>query len=201
MGNRLFYKALWVVLKPIYAVVFPCRVHGVENLPKEGGFVLCANHISGNDPLILATKLPINRSMTFLGKKEVFEWPFVGMLMKLAGGIPVDRGNADISAIRNSLAALKEGKGLLIFPQGTRCRNNERAPMLNGASMIALRGGVPVHPAYIDGPYKAFRRVDVYFGKAIDLSAYGKRCDNETLSSVTRQIEASVWGLKEEDEK
>lgn len=197
MGNRFFYKLIWVVLKPIYAVVFPCRVHGAEYLPKEGGFVLCANHISGNDPLIIATKLPMNRAMTFMGKKEVFQWPFVGKLMKWAGGIPVDRGNADISAVRSSIAALKEGKGLLIFPQGTRSRDNIPTPMLNGASMIALRGGVPVHAAYIDGPYKAFRKTDLYFSPAIDLSAYGKRCDNETLSAVTAQIEASVWGMKD----
>lgn len=196
MNNR-FYQLVWLVVKPIYAILFPCRVHGLENLPREGGFVLCVNHMSGHDPLIVATKLPRKRAMTFMGKKEIFQAPVLGWLMRWAGGIPVDRGNADISAVRSSVAALKEGKGLLIFPQGTRSRDNSRTPMLNGASMIALRGGVPVHPAYIDGPYKPFRRVDLYFGKAIDMSAYGKRCDGETLSAVTKQIEDSVWGLKE----
>ena len=108
----------------------------------------------------------------------------------------MDRGNADISAIRSSIAALKSGSGLMIFPQGTRNRNNERTPMLNGASMIALRGGVPVVPAYIDGPYRLFRKMDLCFGAPIDLSAYGRRCDSDTLTAVTKQIESAVWGLK-----
>ena len=200
MSNK-FYQILWIVLKPIYAVLFPCKVYGLENLPENGGFILCANHISGNDPLIIATKLPRRRAMTFLAKKEVFTMPVVGKLMKWAGGIPVDRGNADISAVRSSLAALKDGKGLLIFPQGTRRKDNSRSPMLNGASMIALRGGVPVHPAYIDGPYKAFRRVRLYFGEAIDLSSFGKRCDSETLGNATALIESAVWGLKDSEKK
>ena len=200
MGNR-FYRVVRAVLKPIYAVLFPGRVYGLENLPAEGGFLLCVNHISAHDPIIIATKLPAKRAMTFMGKKEIFQWPVVGQLMRWAGGIPVDRGNADIAAVRASVAALKEGKGLLIFPQGTRSRDNTPTPMLNGASMIAIRGGVPVHPAYIDGPYKPFRRVNVYFGRAIDMSAYGRRCDSETLSSVTGQIESAVWSLKDAEKQ
>ena len=197
MSNRL-YQLVWTVLRPVYSVMFPCRVHGAQNLPSEGGFVLCVNHLSAHDPIFVAIRLPRKRSIAFLGKKELFDIPVLGRILQFIGGIPVDRGHADISAVRASITALKEGKGLLIFPQGTRSRDNTPTPMLNGASMIAMRGGAPVHPAFIDGPYRLFRRTDLYFGEAIDMSAYGRRCDGETLTSLTQQIEGAVWGLKKD---
>lgn len=198
--NSWLYRLAWTILKPVYGLIFPCRLHGLENLPAEGGFVLCINHISAHDPIFVVTRIPCRRAMAFLGKKELFEVPVLGWILRNVGGIAVDRGNADLSAVRNSVAALKEGRGLMIFPQGTRSRDNTPTPMLNGASMIALRGGVPVIPAYIDGPYRFLRRTDLYFGKPVDLSVFGKRCDSETLSAVTRQIEEGVWGLKDSDQ-
>ena len=197
MGNMV-YKIVWYVLRQFYKLVYPNRVTGLEKLPAEGGYIICINHLSGHDPLLIATRLPRRRVMTFMAKKELFEVPVVGKMMYALKGIPVDRGNADIAAVRACMAALKEGYVLGIFPQGTRSKDNTPTPMLNGASMIALRGGVPVHPAYIDGPSKPFRRMNVRFGDAIDLSAFGRRCDSETLSAATALIAGSIWGLQEE---
>ena len=197
--GRNFYRQVHTVFKPIFGVCYLKKAVGLENLPKEGAFVMCANHLSALDPICISARLPGKVDLAFLAKKELFENKFLKLLISALGAIPVDRGGADIAAIRASMQALKEGKCLLIFPQGTRSKDNTPTPMLSGASMIALRGGVPVHPAYIDGPYKAFRRVNVYFGPAIDLSAYGKRSDNDTLSAVTRQIESAVWGLKDSE--
>jgi len=190
------YNVVWSLLRPFYNLVYPTRVSGLENLPAEGGCILCINHISGHDPLIIATRLPRQRRLTFLAKKELFGIPVIGRIMVGLGGIPVDRGNADIGAVRSCLQKLKEGYTLGIFPQGTRSRDNTPTPMLNGASMIALRGGVPVIPVYIDGPYRLFRRTAVRFGPAIDLSRYGRRCDSDTLNDVTGQISAAIWGMR-----
>lgn len=195
MSSR-FYRLAWLVLRPIFALLYPCKVHGAENLSPDAPFILCSNHLSARDPVFIAVRLPRRRGVAYLGKKELFELPLLGKLFRSLGGIPVDRGHADISAVRSAIAALKENKILMIFPQGTRSRDNTPTPMLSGASMIALRGGVAVYPVYIDGPYRLFRRTDLYFGEAIDMSAYGRRCDAETLDRLTRQIEGAVWGLK-----
>lgn len=196
MGKGL-YGFAWTLLRPVYDCIFPRRVKGIENLPAEGGFVLCINHMHARDPLFIATRIPRMRQMFFLAKKELFKVKLLAAIMSGIGAIPVDRGNADLSAVRTALKVLKDGYGLGIFPQGTRSCDNSRTELLTGASMIALRGGVPVIPAYINGPYRMFRRSDISFGKPIELAEYGRRCDSETLSRVTKQIGDAIWALKE----
>lgn len=191
-----FYSIAHIVLSPLLSLFFLKRARGLENLPTEGGFVICANHLSACDPVFLASRLPRRYALRFLAKKELFDKPLLKPLIVALGAIPVDRGHADIGAIRASMQVLKEGKGLMIFPQGTRSRDNSPTPMLPGASMIALRAGVPVIPAYIDGPYRIFRRVEVCFGAPIDFSDFGKRCDKDTLTAATERISDAVWGLR-----
>ena len=195
MGSR-FYNLSWSVLRPVYDIIFPRRVTGLENIPAEGGFILCLNHISARDPLFVSTRIARKRRMFFLAKKELFNNKILKWVMDHLGGIPIDRGNADLSAIRKSMQVLKEGYGLGIFPQGTRSRDNTPTPMLNGAAMIALRGGVPVIPAYIDGPYHLFHRVDIRFGTPIDFSDFARRLDSNTLNEATKRIENAIWGLR-----
>lgn len=191
------YSFFWVVLRIFYDVFYPRKVTGLENLPKEGGYILCINHCNGNDPFFVATRLPRKRRMYYLGKKEIFDIKGLGAIAKFFGGIPVDRGNADLAAIRTCMKVVKEGFVLGIFPQGTRSRDNTPTPMLPGAAMIALRAGVPVLPAYIDGPYRLFRHVDLAFGAPLDFSDLGRRCDHDTLETATQRISDAIWGLRD----
>lgn len=191
-----FYDIAHVVLSPVLSLLFLKKAEGLENLPAEGGFVVCANHLSACDPVFLASRLPRRRHMRFLAKKELFDIKLLRPLIVALGAIPVDRGHADIGAIRASMQVLKDGNGLMIFPQGTRSRDNSPTPMLPGASMIALRAGAPVIPAYIDGPYRIFRRVKICFGAPIDFSDFGRRCDKDTLEVATERIAGAVWGLQ-----
>lgn len=195
--ERKFYKLVWVVCRPVFDLIYPHKVEGLENIPAEGGFVLCLNHCSALDPLFVASRLPIGRRMMFMGKKELHDNRFLRPFLKWLGLIPIDRGHADINAVRSCMQVLKEGAGLVIFPQGTRSRDNTPTPMLSGASMIALRGGVPVIPAYIDGPYRLFHHVDLRFGAPIDFSDFGRRCDQATLTQATERIEHAIWGLRD----
>ena len=195
--GRKFYNFVWSLMKPIYAVMWPRKVSGLENLPAEGGFILCANHFSNHDPLYVSTCIPRDRHVHFLAKKELFDNKFVRPFVAGLESIPVDRGHADLSAVRSAMKVVKDGHVLGVFPQGTRSKGNVPTPMLNGASMFAMRGGVPVIPAYIDGPYRLFRKTTVRFGAPIDMERFGRRCDSATLTEVTRHIEAAIWGLRE----
>ena len=197
MGKK-FYRLVHTVFTPVLSLCYLKKAIGVENLPQEGGFVLCANHLSAIDPFCIASCLPRNRKLSFLAKKELFQNRFLKLLVSALGAIPIDRGNADIAAIRSCMKSLKDGDCLIIFPQGTRSKDNSPTPMLSGSAMIALRGGVPVIPCYIDGPYHLFRRVEIRFGAPLDFSDFGRRCDADTLAEATRRIEAGVWGLRDE---
>lgn len=193
------YDLVRGLLRGVYAVFLPGRTYGLENLPEEGGYVLCVNHIHARDPFFVAVR--VGRRLSFLAKKELFVNKLVGGFIAAVGGISVDRGKADLSAMRASIAVVKGGGALGIFPQGTRSRDNSRTPMLTGASMIALRCGAPVLPAFIDGPYRLFRRTDVYFGAPIDFSSIGTRIDANALQAATDLIDGAVWSLKGDTQK
>ena len=143
--NKRFYRFICALVRPFYALFYPARVSGTENIPREGGFILCSNHCSNHDPFYLAVREP-ERCFHFMSKSNLFKWKIVAKFVTSLGGFSVDRGHSDLAAIRTSLQLLKEGHGLAIFPQGTRIKDNHPAPMLEGVSMIALRAGVPVVP-------------------------------------------------------
>lgn len=198
--NIKFYDTLGLVLRPAYKLLFPgSRVTGAENIPDEGGVVICSNHIHWNDCLYLAAKIR-NRRITYMCKVEAMNNKFTNWLLgeKGLGAIPVHRGESDLTAVRTSLQTVKNGDVLGIFPQGTRSKDNTPTPMLNGVSMIAMRAGAPIIPIYIDGPYRLFRRVDVRIGKPIDISDLGRRADAATLTEATGRIEKAIWGMREE---
>ena len=191
--NNFVYNFVWFLCKPAFAIAFPHRVYGRENIPKEGGFILCANHMNAIDPLYICSQMPLRRKIHFLAKKELFAKKFTKWFFTHLHAIPVDRGAADLSAIRSALKSLKEGYGVGIFPQGTRSRDNTPTPMLNGVSMIALRAKAPIIPVYIDGPYRLFKRIDVRIGKPIDISDLGRRPDAATMDAITARIADAIW--------
>ena len=193
--NKRFYRFLCVFLGAIYAVLYPAKVEGVENIPEEGGFVLCCNHCSNRDPFYLA--IPVKRRyLHFMAKMELFKFGPVAWFVRALGGFPVDRGHSDLAAVRTSLQLIKEGHGLAIFPQGTRVKDNHPVPMLEGVSMIALRANVPVIPAYIGGPYRLFHRTQLSYGPPVSFEGLPRRVDSDTLDKATRRIEDAVYGLK-----
>lgn len=197
--NTRFYDIGRHFLRPFYNLFWPSKVTGEENIPDEGGFILCANHVHMRDPLFLAVRLP-KRHFTFLAKAELFKNPLLRLVIgeKGLGAIPISRGHSDLGAIREALKTIANGHGLGIFPQGTRSRDKSPTPMLTGTALIAIRARVPVLPVYIDAPYRRFHRVDVRVGKPIDLSDLDHRFDSAAMEEVTHRIERAVWALRSE---
>jgi len=116
--KKNFYQKTHKLLAPI--IRFFQRIHatGLENIPKEGAVVFCANHMAAKDPIMIAAVCP--RQITFIGKKELFKVPLLGWLIKKLGAVPLDRGGFDVAAIRTSVKVLQSGGALAIFPQGHR---------------------------------------------------------------------------------
>ncbi|WP_419865729.1 lysophospholipid acyltransferase family protein [Bacillus dakarensis] len=151
-------------MKPIYRM----EVIGRENIPKEGGVLLCTNHIHNFDPPIVGITAP--RPIHFMAKDELFSVPALGKLLPHLNAFPVKRGMSDREALRKGLAILKEGKVLGLFPEGTRSKTGELGKGLAGAGFFALRTDADVVPCAIIGPYKAFSRLKVVYGKPIDMA-------------------------------
>ncbi|WP_379162293.1 lysophospholipid acyltransferase family protein [Paenibacillus sp. sgz5001063] len=171
------------LLRLIYAVFFPLRIIGKENVPEEGGVLLCANHISLLDPMTIGIKL--NRQVKYMAKAELFKVPVLGWLINKLGAFPVKRGGVSKESIKTALNTLRSGNVMGIFPEGTR--NSDSGVAKKGAASFALRSGAAVVPAAIVGSYKPFRRITVIYGAPIDLSSFAG-AGSESLEEVTDVI-------------
>lgn len=179
----MIYVVCRGLLRFIYAILFPLKIVGRENVPEEGGVLLCANHISLLDPMTIGIKL--KRQVKYMAKAELFTVPVLGWLIKQLGAFPVKRGGVSKESIKISLNTLRSGNMMGIFPEGTR--NSDAGSAKKGAASFALRSGAAVVPAAIIGSYKPFRRMTVVYGAPIDLSAFAD-AGSESLEAVTDVI-------------
>lgn len=152
---KLFYRLCWSLVRIFLILYCRLRTAGMENIPVEGGFILACNHIAAGDPPFLGAAL--KREMYFLAKKELFENPLLGLLIRNLNAIPVDRGVFDRNALAISRQKLQAGFGLILFPEGTRSRTGRLGRGKPGVGMLALEVGVPVVPARIENSRKFLR--------------------------------------------
>lgn len=145
------------------------RVSGQEHVPRNGTLLVVANHLSWYDPLLLAVVLP--RRVWFYTKAEIFAWPMAGWLAQRTGQISVHRGESDRAALEKALAYLREGKALVIFPEGTVERQERMITAYTGVAMLAVRSGATILPVAHSGtrrilrsPRWGFPRVTVCIG-------------------------------------
>lgn len=167
---KLLYWLVYAVLYPVYRL----RFVGQENLP-EGAAVVCANHTANIDAVFLVLANGTKMNYGIIGKEELFRFKPFAALLRCLGGVPVKRGSGDVQAVRAGFSILKEGKKLMLFPEGTRVKAG-MAPVRAkaGATMFAYRNQVPLVPVYIPGGRKAFRKNTVIIGKPYMLEFDGK---------------------------
>ena len=175
------------------------KVIGKENVPKDGGFVMCANHIAIRDVILLGAACP--RQIKFVAKKEIFKVPIIGSLVKWLGAIKLDRSGGDIAAIKASIKHVEDGDIVAIFPQGHRYpgKNPATTPKKNGAALIAYRSGGDVLPVCIKTKkikYTFFCKKEIIFGKVIPYQELGfKDGGNDEYREATDKIFASIVKL------
>lgn len=179
--------AVYGIYKPLYQV----EVMGKENIPSDGGVLLCSNHISNFDPIIVG--MMASRPVHFMAKEELFNIPVLGKLMPHLNAFPVKRGMSDREALRKGLSILKEGKVMGLFPEGTRSETGELGKGLAGAGFFALRTNAAVVPCAVVGPYKLFRKLKVVYGEPIDMDTIRK--NKGSAEEATELIMAEIRKL------
>lgn len=140
MNMRFLYHALYRIVWPFFSLAHPVGARGRENIP-EGGAVLCANHSALCDPILVCFACTLRWMVRPMAKIELSRVPALGWLLGKAGVIYVDRGHADVHAVKEALKWLKEGQKLLVFPEGTRVRKGEDVKGKSGAALFATRTG------------------------------------------------------------
>src|SRR5215212_11206280 len=199
----LVYSLLALLSQPL-RLLYRMDAQGKENLPREGGFVLAANHTSNFDPWPLGLPLFPGRQLYFMAKSELFN-PILKPILLGGGAFPVRRGEADVEAIRSAVELVESGRVVVMFPEGTRrkkgLRKRHGARPHSGAARIALAANAPLVPAAIKGTDRLTRLgpLRVAYGSPIPLDdlrgdeiAPAARDATERLMAAIAELEASL---------
>ncbi len=180
----MLYSIARFIVTPIMHLLIDVKYEGQENQKASGGYILCANHRAWWDPILVAFGIK-KRHITFMAKKELFKFKPFGALIRAFGAFPINRGAADSGAIKNAEEIVKNGKILLIFPEGTRSKTGEPLRAKSGAAYIAAEAGVDIIPVAIcyEGKYCIRKKVTVCYGKPIKSDEIVIRKENKSADA------------------
>ena len=156
MGN-IWYRFVRAVVRLLVRLLARHEVVGLENLPKQGPYLIISNHLSIVDPALLLAALPM-QCRVLAGSTWRYH-PIFGPLLGSLGAIWVRRGEVDREALRKSVEVLQQGEILGLAPEGTRSRTGGLQRGKTGTAYLAARIGVPIVPVAVIGTDQFFRHV------------------------------------------
>lgn len=187
-------RLAWNVLRTFYRLVYHIETQGEENIPREGAFVICGNHVDFIQVPVIVLFTP--RKVNFIGKAELFKNPILAWLGNLFDVISVKRGKQDIDSMKRSLKVLNQGEGLGLFPEGTRHGLEKGVKVKNGAAFMALRTGKPILPV---GVKVSKHKIILNYGKLLDYHEYqSKTPEKEVLEKVSKEMMDTIVHLTNE---
>jgi 1-acyl-sn-glycerol-3-phosphate acyltransferase len=203
--SSVVYGILWILVRTVAWLCFRFRVVG--QVPKTGGFIVAANHASYLDIPLLGCGM--KRRAWYLGRSDLFPLRGVNRLLQWVGWIPLRLGRLDRDAFGKAISLVKEGKVIVIFPEGSRTEDGRLQPAKPGVGLIVAQTGCPVIPAYLKGTHEAlpvqsnwpqFRPVTVTYGEPIAFAparnnGEGKKFYQEVSQTVMDRI-AALGGVE-----
>ncbi len=197
---NLFFTVVYYVARVLVNVLFPATVEGMDRLPRNG-VLLCPNHSSNWDPILVALRLPVNYRLHIMAKVDLFKNPILAWILRRLGAFPVSRGSSDIQSVKTAMQAIKSGDNLLIFPEGTTIHNGIGyvdglpAHAKAGVAVIGVRTGATLVPVFVDGPKKPFRRTRIIFGEPYTPVYTGRHGTSEEMQKIADDILAAAYAL------
>lgn len=174
-----------IVCKFASKVLFRAKFIGLENIPKEGRFIIASNHTSMFDPVIILTTT--KRKVHFLAKSELFKFP-KSIIFNHLGLIKVDRGVNGSEAYKEAVKCLSNNHVIGIFPEGTRERGRGVLDFKTGAVRMAKETNSPIIPVGIKGKYKLFKKsITFTFGKPIYINGEIEK-ENIRLRNIIKDL-------------
>lgn len=210
--NYIIYKISQNLFLFFFTLYNRYTFHGKRYIPRKhvNGIIIASNHASNMDPMLAG--LPMHRRIHFLAKKSLFKG-FVGWWTKSVGAFPVDREDVAPSSLKKIISILKEGKTLILFPEGTRSENGELQEFKKGIGLIAKKTRSLVIPSYIKGSYRMLPKgskfpkpvkLTTYYGKPVDLNDLYEDEDTDreiVYQKIAERIRSRVVELKEKSER
>lgn len=182
------------------------KVTGRKNIPPRGPVILAPNHIADCDPPFVG--LSAHRPLWFMAKRELFEIPVLGQLIRFAQAFPVERGVPDRASLKRAEELLRAGQVVVVFPEGRLSENGELQPLLPGVALLALRAQVPVIPVGISGtnallpygkiiPRPTFAPVRIHFGAPLTFSDLADLPSRVQRTQCVERLEEALRGAIE----
>ncbi len=194
MFYKIIRKVAWLLVK----ILFFFKADRMDFIPAEGGAVICANHRSFWDPVLIAAA--VKRPLAYIGKEELFKNKLFSAVLHGLHCYPVRRGGGDLAVVKTALTLLKNGEALVIFPEGERIRCGKKPNPKPGAFRLGIMAGVPVIPVGIGGNFRIFRKMHVRAGAPIDTLEYkGKRFSEEEYERIIKDVMQKTYTLAEMD--
>ena len=197
---NLFFTVVYYLGRALLSVLFPATVEGLDRLPRNG-VLLCPNHSSNWDPILIALRLPVNYRLHIMAKVDLFKNPILAWILRRLGAFPVSRGSSDIQSVKTAMQAIRSGDNLLIFPEGTTIHNGIGyvdglpAHAKGGVAVIGVRTGATLVPVFVDGPKKPFHRTRIIFGEPYTPVYTGHHGTAEEMQKIADDILAAAYAL------
>jgi len=200
---RLFYRFSCFIARTFFRIFYRFRVYGTAHFI-PGPALIAANHTSFFDPPVLGVSAPVE--VHFLARETLFKNPLFGAVIKALNTHPLKRDAGDARIFRQMLDMLKEGKKLVLFPEGTRT-HGELGEFQMGMGFLAMKSGAAVIPAYIAGASKIWGRgrsfprltgkLACIYGSPISWKEVEHLDRKEAQEAFTRLVKESIRNLKQ----
>jgi long-chain acyl-CoA synthetase len=205
----IFNLVMITLLKIIFFLLFFVRAQGRANLPKQGPYLICPNHTSYLDGLLVLVALPFSVALRtyFVGFSQFFENAVLRPIIPIARLIPLEMSSQLIEALKSCSYVLRKGKMVCYFPEGQRSIDGEVKEFKKGVGILVKELNVPVVPVYLDGAFKTWNRtmkgpriftpVKVKFGPVLDFPE-GKLgiLDEAIYETIASKLRKKVIELK-----
>jgi len=190
-----FFRAAYRVVRVAVGLLYRFEARGKENIP-EGAAMVCSNHSSSLDPILLAFALGIDCFTHFIAKIELYRIPVMAFVMRKLGTISVNRGMMDVATIKQTLEYFKNNEKVAIFPEGTRTSETEYVAAKNGAVKIAERAKVPLVPVYIPRKKTLFSKVVLVIGEPYYIEEKSGKRSADEYSQLAGMLMNKIEELK-----
>jgi 1-acyl-sn-glycerol-3-phosphate acyltransferase len=194
-AKRFTYDLSRVAARLLAVISCRVRCEGRAHLPPSGGGLVCANHQSVLDPVLVG--LACDRRLNYLARQSLFRFAPFRWLIEWYDAIPIERDGLGLSGVKETLKRLKRGELVLMFPEGTRSRDGSIGPLKPGFTSLARRGRVPLIPVAVVGAYQMWPRsrrwpwpvpIWIEFGPPIDVAEVESLSDEELLARLREAL-------------
>jgi 1-acyl-sn-glycerol-3-phosphate acyltransferase len=195
--KRVGYRVIRDLFRLAGVTLFQVRCSGHQHVPATGGVLVCSNHQSYLDPILLG--LGFQRHCNYLARETLFRFGPFARMIAFVDAIPLDREGGGLRGLKETLKRLKRGEMVLIFPEGTRCHDGNISPLKPGFLVLARRSGAALLPMALDGAFHAWPRrawlprpgiVRVCIGEPITAETAKTFNDEQLLAEVESRIRA-----------